>query len=619
MGMLGFGRHNMDAFGAPGTKDVDIEDLAVKANERLSRSIAKPTEQDAVRLQPFVMELVGMVEARREALPRDALSGLKRRHGVNHKSAFLLQAYHVLVDKGLVDATDHTDRLVRSTLLTKAVKSWSGVTNVTLFTAPFPTYTDGAGNRVTQWFSCPFDCHYCPKQPDMPRSYLINEPAVLRAAKNGFDCVAQVHDRMEALYAIGHGCLKIELNVLGGTFAAYPNEYREEFVRDAYYAVNTFWEDRGRPRLSLQDEKEANTRATSRVVLLAVEIRPDSVTRDELVFLRRLSVTRVQLGIQHTDDEVLHKINRKCTTKRAIQAIEDLKRHGFKVDAHFMPNLPFSSAEKDRNMLMGMLGIESVKYRRVGANEEWEEFVLAAPGLQADQLKIYPTAVTVFTEIESWYRQGIYVPYPEEELVDVLLGFKAQVFPWIRINRIMRDFFVENVLSKSGSNTSLRSSLASMLESEGKVCRCIRCREAKTLGLENGANIKTVVRSYNASNGTEFFISIEDDSPMQVLYGFARLRLDDAYNKVFMSLNNAALLRELHVYSCETELGKKGKVQHRGLGSMLMAKAEEIALKRGYCKMAVIASVGSRTFYQRLGYVLDDKDDGEYMTKRLGA
>ena len=76
----------------------------------------------------------------------------------------------------------------------------------------------------------------------------------------------------------------------------------------------------------MKEEKEFNETTKSRVVLIAIETRPDCITPDELRFYRHLSITRIQMGIQHTDDEILNKLNRKCPTSKAIKAIELLKR-----------------------------------------------------------------------------------------------------------------------------------------------------------------------------------------------------------------------------------------------------------------------------------------------------
>ena len=86
-------------------------------------------------------------------------------------------------------------------------------------------------------------CYYCPNQPGQPRSYLHDEPAVMRANNNGFDPVMQFTDRAGTLAQNGHPVDKIELLVLGGTWASYPLEYQEEFCRDCE-CTRPRWEGR---------------------------------------------------------------------------------------------------------------------------------------------------------------------------------------------------------------------------------------------------------------------------------------------------------------------------------------------------------------------------------------
>jgi histone acetyltransferase (RNA polymerase elongator complex component) len=613
-----------DTYGAPGTKvDIDIEELNRKGLQLMNREFDKPTYEDLIKFKPFVEFVLNA----NTNLSNVELNRVKRTFKFNHKNSFLFQVYLDLLSQGKVSNT-HEDKL-RKTLQIKAVKSHSGITSITVFTAPYPEYTNELGEKIKQPFSCEFNCSFCPSQPDQPKSYLLLEPAVLRANKQKFDCVGQMNSRLNGLYMIGHDCLKLEINVLGGTFASYPKEYREEFIRDIYYAANVFLCNNLRERLSLSQEKKINETARTRIVLLAIECRPDSITPDELKFLRYLSVTRIQMGIQHLDDEVLRNNNRKCTTDKTIKAIEMLKSIGYKIDGHFMPNLPFSNVEKDRKMLLeDIVGLKSnVKkeiknkptlwQRLMGIKTEeleyWEYYDLKNKNIQVDQIKIYPCAVVIHTDIEKWYKDGTYVPYEEKYLIDMMLTFKSLMFPFIRINRIMRDFYIDNIFSKTGSNMNMRCELVDILKKDGLKCNCIRCKEAKST-IWYGTYI-LVIRKYNTSNGDEYFISAEN-SDNTILYGFARLRLDDAKNKIFPELNGAALLRELHVYSTVTYLGNKGNIQHKGLGTKLMKKAEEIAKNNKYNKIAVIASVGSRTFYEKIGYILDD-NIGEYMLKNI--
>ena len=53
--------------------------------------------------------------------------------------------------------------------------------------------------------------------------------------------------------------------------------------------------------------------------------------------------------------------------------------------------------------------------------------------------------------------------------------------------------------------------------------------------------------------------------------------------------------------------------QHIGIGKKLIQKAESIALTQSWDKIAIIAGVGVREYYKKLGYELD----GTYMIKSL--
>lgn len=618
--------NSIDTYGANGKFDIDIEDLDKKGQEMMNREFAKPTAEDLIKFKPFVEYILNA----EEIISNAELNRLKRIFKFNYKNSFLFHIYLDLLSQG--EISDEHEVKLRKCLQIKAVKSNSGITSITVFTAAYPEYRNELGEKVKQEFSCLHKCSFCPSAPNMPKSYLLLEPAVLRAAKYEFDCVKQIHDRLNSLYMIGHDCLKLEINVLGGTFSAYPKEYREEFIRDVYFASNTFFDKKRDMRLSLTDEKKINETARTRIVLIAVELRPDSITlnpRSGLITpkeLRYLSITRIQMGIQHIDDEILRKNNRKCPTAKTIATIELLKRIGYKIDGHFMNNLPFTTVEKDRKMLLeDLVGLKCPIKREIKGQptlwqwmmgikpelEHWEYYDLVNQDIQVDQIKLYPCAVVIHTDIEKWYKNGTYIPYDEKHLVDMLLDFKSMIFPWIRINRIMRDFYENNIYSKSGSNLNMRCELVDILKKENRRCNCIRCREIK--GADWDGNYILVIRKYHVSNGDEYFISCES-SDNNTLYGFARLRLDDAKDKIFPELNGCALLRELHVYSTVTYLGNKGNVQHKGLGTKLMKKAEQIAKDNGYKKMAVIASIGSRTFYEKIGYTLDS-GDGEYMIK----
>lgn len=120
----------------------------------------------------------------------------------------------------------------------------------------------------------------------------------------------QFTERCATLAQNGHPVDKVELLVLGGTWASYPLDYREAFCRDLYFAANTFWERTKRARLTLAEEQELNETAATKIIGLTLETRPDTICADEIRLLRSYGCTRVQLGVQHIDEEILNKVNR---------------------------------------------------------------------------------------------------------------------------------------------------------------------------------------------------------------------------------------------------------------------------------------------------------------------
>jgi histone acetyltransferase (RNA polymerase elongator complex component) len=376
-----------------------------------------------------------------------------------------------------------------------------------------------------------------------------------------------------------------------------------------------------REMLPIEEEMERNRKGNCRIIGLTVETRPDQISPKELRLIRSLGSTRIQFGVQSSDNDVLNRNNRKCSIERAMRGLKTAVVNGFKIDCHWMPDLPGSNPEIDRKIL---------------------DDAVRNPNLRADQLKIYPCQVLNDTLIYEWYTKGEYKPYAETEegfqqLIDILLEFKQKLPPWIRTNRIVRDF--PKAIIRGGLNvTHLNDVLLKLLAKKGLRCKCIRCREIKRNEFEMN-DVKLLVRKYRSYDGDEYFISFElfEDEDVSTLaefteydefnnptnpnfkdgkwiLGFCRLRLNGESKANFPELENCALIRELHVYGTTTDIGQHSShsVQHRGFGKRMMKKAEEIAKENGWNKMAVIAGIGTQDYYAKLGY-----DDGFYMTKNL--
>ena len=495
----------------------------------------------------------------------------------------------------------YDDYNLKKKLIKKIQKSQSGIISITVLTSGTPEYTNSNGERIKGTFSCLHNCSFCPNEKpsadnnwtQQPKSYLYTEPAVLRANQNDFDPIKQMNSRISSLSRMGHEIDKIELLVLGGTWSEYPKEYQDEFITNLYYAANVYYEDIKRDILTLEEEIANNEIAKIHIIGLTLEMRSDSININEIKRLRRFNCTRVQLGIQHTNNEVLKMNNRGESIEKTIQAIKLLKNNCYKIDGHLMLNLYGSSVEKDRIML----------------NE-----ILTNPDIQLDQLKIYPCAIVPFTKIKDLYDSGIYIPYDDSFLYDLIKEFKMKITKQFRINRIIRDISGHYISGGySQQFASIRQNLEKDMKLNGWSCRCIRCREIKD-NYNNNDEINLDVMEYIGSNGEEYFISFETS---KYLIGFIRLRLNyDKSSKILPILENAALIRELHVYSTLSNVGDNDKeysLQHKGYGKKLLMKAEEIAKSKGFNKIVIISGTGVRNYYKKFGYNLNDT----YMTKDI--
>ncbi len=488
--------------------------------------------------------------------------------------ATLISTYRQLVkDKKLEENKSFANLLTK-----RAIRTMSGVSVITVLSKPFV---------------CPGRCIYCPTEPDMPKSYLSNEPAAMRAKMNLFDPVKQVTMRIKALENNGHQVDKLEVLVLGGTWSVYPDVYQQEFIRDLFYAANTY-ETKARKALSLEEEQQINEDTKYKIIGLTLETRPDYINETEIKKMRHLGTTRVQLGIQHTDNRILDKIHRGHSLEQSIKATRLLKQVGIKVDHHYMPDLPGSNPKKDLAMF---------------------KYVFSSPDLQPDQIKIYPCIVNEHAELYQWYKDKKYKPFSESELIDLLVKVKNIVPPYVRINRLIRDIPKESIVA-GNKITNLRQFLQAELKKQNKSCQCLRCREVRG-DTEELAKAKLVRREYKASEGTEIFLSYESPQKDKV-YAFLRLRFNNnPEDNIFPELKNASLVRELHVYGKmvpvydQTQDDKVSKTQHLGFGKKLMAEAEKITKEKGLNKVAVISGIGVRNYYKKLDYNIE----GTYMTK----
>ena len=494
------------------------------------------------------------------------LDALKRRASLKFKSPIptnikLLKSYHDIAAKN----KNKKSIILENILKTRKVRTLSGIVAITVITKPY---------------SCPGKCLYCPQEKDMPKSYLANEPACMRAVLTKFDPYKQTKARLDSLKMTGHSTDKIELIVLGGTWSFYPKTYQNWFIKRCFDAANN------KTSKTLQRTQKINESANHRIIGLTLETRPDFINKEEIQRMRELGCTRVELGMQSIYDDVLKKNNRGHNLEKTIKATKLLKNAGIKITYHMMPGLPGSSIKKDEKMF---------------------EELFSNPNFQPDQLKIYPCVVLKNAPLYKLWKNKKYKPYTDKQLLNLLIKIKAKIPPYVRIVRIIRDIPSQSIIA--GNKIS---NLRQIIQQKKTKCRCIRCREIRNSKFKI-QNSKLLRREYNASGGKEIFLSFEDTKNDKIL-AFLRIRLTNEWS--LSALRGCALIRELHTYGQAVAISQKFKnaQQHKSLGKQLMTEAEKIAKNEfKFKKIAVIAGIGVREYYKKLGYKLKET----YMIKNL--
>ncbi|WP_323675826.1 tRNA uridine(34) 5-carboxymethylaminomethyl modification radical SAM/GNAT enzyme Elp3 [Halorubellus sp. PRR65] len=479
-------------------------------------------------------------------------------------------------------------------LMRKPVRTASGVSPVAIMTSPH---------------MCPHGkCLYCPGGPasefSSSQSYTGHEPAAARGEQNDYDPYGQVRLRLNQLREIGHPVDKVELILMGGTMTARSHDYQEWFVKRALEAMNDFDADaepspaegvsfaEDDPEFSyLEDVIAENETADVRCIGTTFETKPDWCDPEQIDRMLDLGGTKVEVGVQTTFERINREMHRGHGVQASITANRRLRDAGFKVGFHMMPGQPGMSRE---------MCLED--FRRIFEQEQYKP----------DYLKIYPTLVVRGTRIYDQWRRGDYDPLTNEAAAELVAEVMSQIPRYTRLQRVQRDIpadFIDAGVWKS----NLRQLAWDVMDEHGWECECIRCREVG-MNDEDPEDVELDTMTYRAGGGTEQFISFEDFDK-DLLVGFCRLRFPN--DPVRRELENAAIVRELHVYGNQVGVGDEGEnadVQHRGYGRKLLAEAEDRARDAGFDKLSVISGIGVRQYYrEKLGY----HQDGPYVSKRL--
>jgi elongator complex protein 3 len=309
-----------------------------------------------------------------------------------------------------------------------------------------------------------------------------------------------------------------------------------------------------------------------------VETRPDHISVDEVRRIRRLGATKVQIGIQSLNDEVLRINKRGHTVEMTRRAIRLLRQAGFKIHAHWMPNLYGSSPDAD---------IED--YQRLFSD----------PDIRPDELKVYPCSLIDSAELMQIYREGRWQPYTHDELLRVLVAAFQDTPEYCRLTRVIRDIPGTDIVA-GDMQTNFRQVVEQELKQRGLPSPNIRAREVQGQTIAAEA-LRLDEMLYATGIGDEVFLQVITDD--RRIVGFLRLSLPTT-PPIIDELSGAAMIREVHVYGPALGLGEEspGKAQHSGWGTRLIERAAQIAAERGYARLAVISSVGTRAYYRKRGF-----------------
>lgn len=493
-------------------------------------------------------------------------------------------------------ATEDEMELIGHVLRRRSTRTISGVTVVAVMTKPF---------------ECPGKCIYCPGEQSQPgkkaaQSYTGQEPAAKRSIMFDYDPYLQTKNRLFDQQAIGHNVDKVELIIMGGTFLSTPDDYQVLFVKNCIDAMNNFYEsDFNNDSLSksLNHAKKKAESAKLRFIGLTIETRPDYCKMVHVNKMLNYGATRVEIGLQTTRSSILDGLSRGHTLDDTINAIKASKDGGLKVNTHIMPNLPGSDLQGDLD-----------DFHNLFKN----------PAFRPDMLKIYPTLVIKGTKLYKMWKEGIYKSYSLEDTVQLIAKMKDSIPPYVRIQRIQRDipaYLIVDGVKKS----NLRQLVKNHMKKHGMKCKCIRCREhgffnkiLRKQGIMEPPSFDEFQlkrMDYEASEGHEIFLSFENED---ALLGYLRLRKpsSDKFRPEMLD-QNTMIVREIRVVG---ELVPKDhdprptQLQHRGFGSKLLKRAEEIAKEEFDAKkIVVIAGIGVREYFYKQGYSLD----GVYVSKNL--
>lgn len=207
-------------------------------------------------------------------------------------------------------------------------------------------------------YGCPFRCIFC------------NQKTI--TSTNTHPSASDIQSQIEQwLTTIPTVDSVVEIAFFGGNFTGIPAEIQQTYLE----AAAPFLE-------------------SNRVQSIRISTRPDAITEEILLQLKKYGVKSIELGAQSLNNKVLKAAQRGHTAEDVIQASSLILKHGFTLCLQMMVGLPSDNAETALKTAQ--------KITEIGAHET----------------RIYPLLVIKNTDLETQFLQGKYIPLSLEEAIN---------------------------------------------------------------------------------------------------------------------------------------------------------------------------------------------------------
>ncbi|ELR61948.1 hypothetical protein M91_00251 [Bos mutus] len=364
-------------------------------------------------------------------------------------------------------------------------------------------------------------CVYCPGGPDSDFEYSTQSYNEYKPTST-YDPYLQTRNQIEQLKQLGHRVDKVEFIVMGGTFMAHPEEYRDYFIRDLHDALS------GHTSNNIYEAVKYSERSLTKCIGITIETRPDYCMKRHLSDMLTYGCTRLEIGVQSVYEDVARDTNRGHTVKAVCESFHLAKDSGFKVVAHMMPDLPNVGLERD--------------------TEQFTEF-FKNPAFHPDGLKLYPTLVIRGTRLYELWKSGRYKSFSPSDLIELVARILALVPPWTQVYRMQRDIPMP-LVSSGVEHRNLRELASARMKDLGIQCHDVRTREVGIQAIHHKVwpyQVELVRRDYVANGGWETFLSYKDPD-QDILIGLLRLHKCSEETFRFELVGGVSIVRELHVY-----------------------------------------------------------------------